>query len=153
MIEKSIPIETRLPLKLAGKLSEEFPLKILVAEDNPFNKLFIDKLFEKFGYDDSHYAENGIEVLKKLEHEDIDIILMDIQMPEMDGMQATKRIIEKYGDQRPFIIALTADATDASKDEYLGAGMDGFLSKPFKQEALRDILIEHSKKLREKELV
>ena len=137
----------------SGKLAEQYPLKILVAEDNPFNKLFIDKLFEKFGYTDSHHAENGLEVLKKLEHEDIDIILMDIQMPEMDGMQATQRIIEKYGDKRPIIIALTADANESSKHEYLNAGMDGFLSKPFKQEALQEILIENSKKIQEKQLV
>ncbi|MBT8327950.1 MAG: response regulator [Bacteroidia bacterium] len=143
---KEVPVST-------GKLADEYPLKILVAEDNPFNKLFIDKLFEKFGYNDSHHAENGLEVLKKLEHEEIDIILMDIQMPEMDGLQATQRIIEKYGDKRPVIIALTADANESSKHEYLNAGMDGFLSKPFKQEALQEILIENSKLIQAKELV
>jgi signal transduction histidine kinase/ActR/RegA family two-component response regulator len=131
----------------SGKFAEQYPLRILVAEDNPFNKMFIDKLFEKFGYVNAHYAENGIEVLKKLEHETIDVILMDIQMPEMDGLQATERIIEKYGDNRPSIIALTADATESSKDHYLNAGMDGFLSKPFKQEALQQILIEQSEKI------
>ncbi|MDB4107196.1 ATP-binding protein [Bacteroidia bacterium] len=142
-----------MPLTPTGKFADEYPLKILVAEDNPFNKLFIDKLFEKFGYNNAHHAENGIEVLKKLELEDIDIILMDIQMPEMDGMEATQRIIQKYGDSRPLIIALTADATEASKHEYLDAGMDGFLSKPFKQEALQEILKENSKKVRSRELV
>jgi PleD family two-component response regulator len=96
-----------------GKFADKYPMRILVGEDNPFNKMFIDKLFEKFGYTDSHHAENGIEVLKKLENEEIDLILMDIQMPEMDG----------------------------------------FLSKPFKQEALKEILIENSKKIREKQLV
>jgi signal transduction histidine kinase/tetratricopeptide (TPR) repeat protein/ActR/RegA family two-component response regulator len=143
---KSIPVSN-------GKFADEHPLRILVAEDNPFNKLFIDKLFEKFGYTDSHHAENGIEVLKKLEHEVIDLILMDIQMPEMDGMQATQRIIEKYGENRPIIIALTADASEGSKHEYLDAGMDGFLSKPFKQEALQELLVEFSDKIRNKELV
>lgn len=132
----------------SGTFAEQYPMRILVAEDNPFNKMFIDKLFEKFGYTNSHHAENGIEVLKKLEHEEIDVILMDIQMPEMDGMQATKRIIEKYGDDRPLIIALTADATEASKGYYLDAGMDGFLSKPFKQESLQEILMENSKKIK-----
>jgi CheY-like chemotaxis protein len=131
----------------SGKFAELYPLRILVAEDNPFNKMFIDKLFEKFGYTDAHYAENGIEVLKKLEHETIDVILMDIQMPEMDGMEATKRIIKKYGTKRPAIIALTADATASSKSNYLDAGMDGFLSKPFKQEALQEILIAQSSKI------
>jgi signal transduction histidine kinase/CheY-like chemotaxis protein len=131
----------------SGKFAELYPLRILVAEDNPFNKMFIDKLFEKFGYVDAHYAENGIEVLKKLEVETIDVILMDIQMPEMDGLEATKCIIKKYGDKRPAIIALTADATASSKSNYLDVGMDGFLSKPFRQEALQEILIAQSSKI------
>jgi signal transduction histidine kinase/tetratricopeptide (TPR) repeat protein/ActR/RegA family two-component response regulator len=130
-----------------GKFSEKYPLKILVAEDNPFNKLFIDKLFEKFGYTDALHAENGIEVLKRLDQHEVDLILMDIQMPEMDGIQATQRIIEKYGEKRPIIIALTADANEGNKQEYLDLGMDGFLSKPFKAEALQQILKENSEKL------
>jgi signal transduction histidine kinase/CheY-like chemotaxis protein len=150
---KAEEIEIKELIATTGKFADKHPMRILVAEDNPFNKMFIDKLFEKFGYTNSHHAENGIEVLKKLEHEEIDLILMDIQMPEMDGIQATQRIIEKYGDNRPLIIALTADATEGSQHEYLEAGMDGFLSKPFKQEALKEILIENSKKIQEKQLV
>jgi CheY-like chemotaxis protein len=122
-------------------------LRIIVAEDNPFNKLFIDKLFEKFGYKSYHHAENGYDVLKILNDNEIDLILMDIQMPEMDGLEATRKIIEKYGDKRPSIIALTADASESSRDDYLKAGMDGFLSKPFKAEALEDILKEFNSKL------
>lgn len=146
---RKVPIEandprTKLP---QGKFSEMYPLKIMVAEDNPFNKLFIDKLFEKFGYNDSIHAENGVEVLQKLEGEDVDIILMDIQMPEMDGIQATKRIIDQYGDDRPYIIALTADANEGNKQEYLSYGMDGFLSKPFRAEDLQAILKEYSIKM------
>ena len=129
------------------KISENYPLKILLAEDNPFNKLFIDKLFEKFGYTDYHHAENGLEVLEHLKNNKVDLILMDIQMPEMDGLEATAKIIETYADERPAIIALTADANDSSKDEYLNAGMDGFLSKPFKAEDLQRLLIEQSKKI------
>ena len=132
-----------------GKFSEMYPLKIMVAEDNPFNKLFIDKLFEKFGYSNYVHAENGTEVLSKLKEHPVDIILMDIQMPEMDGIQATKRIIDLYGEDRPYIIALTADANEGNKQEYLSYGMDGFLSKPFKAEALQDILKEYSKKLKD----
>ena len=135
--------------------SEEFPpLRIIVAEDNPFNKLFIDKLFEKFGYTTYFHAENGFEVLKILDDNEIDLILMDIQMPEMDGMEATKKIIEKYAEKRPAIIALTADATESSRDEYLNAGMDGFLSKPFKAEALEEILKDFGKRVQaKKELI
>ncbi len=150
--KKEIPIShredgTEVPIK-QDKIAEGYPLKILLAEDNPFNKLFIDKLFEKFGYTDYLHAENGLEVLEILEKNKVDIILMDIQMPEMDGLEATAKIIEKYGDQRPVIIALTADANDSSKDQYLNAGMDGFLSKPFKAEDLQKLLVSQSKKIK-----
>lgn len=136
-----------------AKFNTKHPLKILLAEDNPFNKLFIDKLFEKFGYTDYLHAENGYQVLDLLENNKVDLILMDIQMPEMDGLEANKKIIEKYGDERPVIIALTADANDSSKSQYLEAGMHGFLSKPFKSEALQELLQEYSEKLHGTELV
>lgn len=128
-------------------------LRILLAEDNPFNKLFIDKLFEKFGYTDYLHAENGLEVLDLLDKNEVDLILMDIQMPEMDGLEATKKIIEKYQEERPVIIALTADANDSSKNQYLDAGMDGFLSKPFKAEDLKSLLADYSQKLNKTSLV
>lgn len=130
-------------------IANEHPLNILLAEDNPFNKLLVDKLLEKFGYEHYLHAENGMEVLSLLKKNDVDLILMDIQMPEMDGMEATKRIIESYGNKRPVIIALTADANEGSKNEYLSAGMDGFLSKPFKAEELRNILVEQSLAIKE----
>ncbi|MEY2923825.1 MAG: hypothetical protein RLZZ337_365 [Bacteroidota bacterium] len=137
----------------SDKLAETHPMRILIAEDNPFNKLYLDKLFEKFGYTDSLHAENGLEVLKILEEAEVDLILMDIQMPEMDGLQATRKIIEKYEDKRPLIIALTADANEGSQQQYLDAGMDGFLSKPFKAEALQAILIEKHKEIKVEHLV
>jgi signal transduction histidine kinase/CheY-like chemotaxis protein len=136
--------EAKSPVKKSDKPADS-PLRIMVAEDNPFNKLFIEKLFEKFGYTDFLHAENGLEVLKLLNDEQVDVILMDIQMPEMDGKQATKKIIELYGEERPKIIALTADASEVGKQEYLDMGMDGFLSKPFKAEELKEILSDLEK--------
>ena len=88
-----------------------------------------------------------------MEEEQVDLILMDIQMPEMDGLEATQKIIETYGDKRPIIIALTADANEGSQKQYLDAGMDGFLSKPFKAESLQAILVEKYKEIRSKELI
>ena len=117
------------PLNVEEKINEKFPLNILVAEDNMFNKMLIEKLLTKFGYDQFLHAENGIEVLDLMEKNPVDIILMDIQMPEKDGLTTTKEIIEIYGNQRPPIIALTADATDTSKEFYMSAGMDDFLGK------------------------
>lgn len=127
------------------RIADEYPMNILLAEDNPFNKMVVEKFFERFGYDDFLHAENGNEVLDLLKKHHVDLILMDIQMPEKDGLTTTKEIIALYGDERPPIIALTADANESSKDEYLSQGMDGFLSKPFKAEDLQQILIKFGK--------
>lgn len=136
------------PLDVESAINEKYPLKILVAEDNMFNKMFIEKLLSKFGYGDFLHAENGIEVLTLMEQNPVDIILMDIQMPEKDGLTTTKEIIEKYGNNRPPIIALTADANESSKDFYMNAGMDDFLSKPFKSEDLFHLLSSYGAKIK-----
>ncbi len=136
------------PLNVEEKISGKFPLNILVAEDNMFNKMFIEKLLSKFGYDDFLHAENGIEVLEIMENNEVDIILMDIQMPEKDGLTTTKEIIEKYGNQRPPIVALTADANESSKEFYMNAGMDDFLSKPYKAEDLHILLSNYGAKIK-----
>ena len=136
------------PLNVEGKISDTYPLKILVAEDNMFNKMFIEQLLSKFGYDDFLHAENGIEVLEFMENEPVDLILMDIQMPEKDGLSTTKDIIEKYGNKRPPIIALTADANESSKYFYMNAGMDDFLSKPFKSEDIQILLTSYGAKIK-----
>jgi CheY-like chemotaxis protein len=139
-------VDRKVPLA-QGTISELYPLKIMVAEDNPFNKLFIEKLFEKFGYNSFIHAINGVEVMQFLEHNEVDIILMDIQMPEKDGLQTTREIIEKYGKNRPYIIALTADANESSQERYIKEGMDGFLSKPFKPEELHGLLESFGQKV------
>jgi len=128
-------------------ISDKYPLNILVAEDNPFNKMLVEKLLDKFGYSSFHHAENGNEVLEILESNEIDLILMDIQMPEKDGLTTTKEIIKKYGNNRPPIIALTADANESSKEIYLSSGMDDFLSKPFKPEDLHSLLTRYGAKI------
>lgn len=148
--DSEIPVNSKVERKVPlaqGTISELYPLKIMVAEDNPFNKLFIEKLFEKFGYNSFIHAINGVEVMQFLEHNEVDIILMDIQMPEKDGLQTTREIIEKYGKNRPYIIALTADANESSQDRYIKEGMDGFLSKPFKPEELHNILESFGQKV------
>lgn len=137
------------PLNVEEKINEKFPLKILVAEDNMFNKMLIEKLLNKFGYEDFLHAENGVEVLQLMEKNKVDIILMDIQMPEKDGLTTTKEIIEKYGNDRPPIIALTADANESSKDFYMNSGMDDFLGKPYKAEDLHILLSNYGAKINE----
>ncbi len=137
------------PLNVEEKINEKFPLNILVAEDNMFNKMLIEKLLNKFGYDQFLHAENGVEVLDLMENNPVDIILMDIQMPEKDGLTTTKEIIEKYGNERPPIIALTADATESSKEFYMSSGMDDFLGKPYKAEDLHILLSSYGAKINE----
>ncbi|MCB9261395.1 MAG: response regulator [Flavobacteriales bacterium] len=129
------------------EISSKYPMKILVAEDNMFNKMLIEKLLAKFGYGDFLHAENGVVVMDLMQKNHVDLILMDIQMPEKDGLTTTKEIIEKYGDNRPPIVALTADANDSSRDYYMNAGMDDFLGKPYKAEDLRKLLMNYGAKL------
>ncbi|MEO1208177.1 MAG: response regulator [Cyanobacteria bacterium J06638_20] len=110
-------------------------LRILVAEDNPINQKVVLKLLERLGHQ-ADVANNGWEVLDVLRNQPYDVVLMDVQMPEMDGITATQKIYEEWGDQRPYIIAVTANAMRGDRDECLQAGMDHYLSKPIRLEQL-----------------
>ena len=113
------------------KLAEEIPLNILLAEDNPVNQKVALFLLNKLGYNADAVA-NGKLVLESLMNKSYDLIFMDIQMPELDGLATTKRIIEIYGNRRPMITALTADATTEGRERCYEAGMDYYITKPFK---------------------
>lgn len=98
------------------------------------------KMLEKLGYR-ADLAANGLEVLEALDRQRYDLILMDVSMPEMDGLQASREILRRYlTELRPCILAMTANATVADRDECLEAGMDGFLSKPVKPEELAEAI-------------
>lgn len=114
------------------------PLRILLAEDNEVNQRVALKMLEKIGYQ-ADVAANGTEVLQALERQDFDLILMDIQMPEMDGLETSKKIRKKWPNG-PKIIALTAYALEGDRDECLDAGMDDFISKPVRLEELQSKL-------------
>lgn len=86
-------------------------------------------MFQQLGYT-IQIAANGYEVIEILNRMKIDIIFMDIQMPEMDGIEATRQIIAQWGDQKPMIIAMTANGLQSDKEKYLAAGMDDYISKP-----------------------
>ena len=112
-------------------------LEILLAEDNPINQKLAVRLLEKMGHRVSVVGD-GLEVLVALGVEDFDLILMDVQMPDLDGLETTRRIREqerKHGGHMP-IIALTANALDGDRDKCLEAGMDGYVSKPIKIDVL-----------------
>lgn len=112
---------------------EEAPkaLKVLLAEDNPVNQMLAEALLKRQGHRVS-VAQNGAEAVRKFRDEQFDLILMDVQMPEMDGLEATRRIreMERQNGSRIHIIAMTAFDQEADRQRCLEAGMDGFLSKP-----------------------
>jgi len=116
----------------------QFPLRILIAEDNPINQKLIQRVLNKLGYEPD-LAENGVEVLEKMEEQPYDVILMDIQMPEIDGLEATTAIRARAWHQ-PFIIAMTANAMSEDKEICLRAGMDEYIAKPMKLQDLVDML-------------
>ena len=116
-------------------LVEQLPLKILVAEDNTVNQKLALLLLERIGYR-ADIAANGIEAIEALKRQDYDVILMDVNMPEMDGITATQKICQHWKTQRPHIIAVTANAMQGDREECLQAGMDGYISKPIRLEEL-----------------
>jgi CheY-like chemotaxis protein len=121
-------------------LALSHPLRILLAEDNPVNQKVARRMLEKLGYD-TQLAGNGLEAVAASIAAPIDVILMDVQMPEMDGIAATRRIHETMSRaSRPYIIALTANAMTEDRDACLAAGMDAFLSKPMQIAQLREAL-------------
>ena len=116
-------------------------LSILLAEDNLVNQIVTQKMLNKLGYR-ADVAANGIAVLQALERQHYDVVLMDVQMPEMDGLEATQAIRQRWPDrERPVIIAMTASALKGDRDMCLAAGMDGYVSKPVKIEMLRAALV------------
>ncbi|MBK7828040.1 MAG: response regulator [Nannocystis sp.] len=116
-------------------MGERLPLRILAVEDNATNQKLILLMLERLGYRaDSAY--HGLEALEALARHTYDVVLMDVQMPEMDGLEATRRIRQQPGSQ-PRIIAMTANAMDSDRQACLAAGMDDYVSKPIQVRELR----------------
>jgi CheY-like chemotaxis protein/HPt (histidine-containing phosphotransfer) domain-containing protein len=118
------------------------PLRILVAEDNAVNQKVALSLLARIGYR-ADVAANGQEAIDALQRQPYDVVLMDGQMPEMDGVEATRLIrSELPAGQQPRIIAMTADALQGDRERYLAAGMDEYISKPIRLEDLVRVLIQ-----------
>src|SRR4029078_9653449 len=116
------------------------PLRILLAEDNVVNQKLATRLLERMGYR-IDVVSNGLEGGGSCARQRYDVVLMDIQMPELDGLEATRRIIasNSTGD-RPTIIAMTANAMDGDREMCLAAGMDDYVSKPIRVGELAEAL-------------
>jgi CheY-like chemotaxis protein len=111
-------------------------LKILVAEDNPVNQKLVLRLLERHGYA-ADVVENGLQAVAAVEAADYDLVLMDLQMPELDGLEATRRILaNRPGGTAPRIAALTANAMPEDRAMCIAAGMHDYLSKPIRPDEL-----------------
>jgi signal transduction histidine kinase/CheY-like chemotaxis protein len=115
------------------------PMNILLAEDNRINQKVVLLMLARLGYK-ADFAVNGVQVLEAVDKKHYDMVLMDIQMPEMDGMEATRLLQEKLGAKCPFIVALTAEALEGDRQRFLSAGFNGYLSKPLSPEGLQQML-------------
>jgi len=116
-------------------------ISLLLVEDNVLNQKLIFLTLSKYGFR-IDVANNGKEALDKLENKSYDIILMDLMMPVMDGLQATRNIREreKESGSKNVIVGLTANTYDADRDKCLNEGMDEYMAKPFDMEVFKDII-------------
>jgi CheY-like chemotaxis protein len=123
-----------------ASMSQRIPLRILVAEDNVVNQKLALRMLERFGYRPDIVA-NGLETLNALRQWRYDLVFMDVQMPEMDGLAATRKIRTEFPfDKQPHIIAMTANAMQGDREACLEAGMDDYISKPIQVKELQTAL-------------
>ena len=120
-------------------MAARHPLRILLAEDNVVNQKLALRLLQQMGYR-ADLASNGIEAVESVQRQTYDVILMDVQMPEMDGLDASRRIVATWPDSRPRIVAMTANAMQGDREMCLAAGMDDYVTKPIRIDELVNAL-------------
>jgi GAF domain-containing protein/CheY-like chemotaxis protein len=126
--------------KMDAQMATRHPLRILLAEDNVVNQKLALRLLQQMGYR-ADLASNGIEAVESVARQTYDVVLMDVQMPEMDGLEASRRIVAS-GTERPRIIAMTANAMQGDREMCLAAGMDDYVTKPIRVDALVEALMQ-----------
>ena len=124
--------------KVDPQLAERRPLRILLVEDNVVNQKLALRLLQQMGYR-ADVASNGLEAIESIERQIYDVALMDVQMPEMDGLEATRRIVARWG-ERPRIVAMTANAMQGDREMCIAAGMDDYITKPIRVDELTGAL-------------
>ena len=115
---------------LTTSFAEDYPLNILIAEDDFVNQKLIERILYKLGYQ-TDIVSDGIQVLYSLKKKDYNVILMDVRMPEMDGLETTQ-VIRKLAIEQPYIIAMTANAMSQDRDECMQIGMNDYIAKPMR---------------------
>jgi CheY-like chemotaxis protein len=121
-------------------LARRHPLRILLAEDNTVNQKLAVRLLKQMGYR-TDVVGNGLEAIDALERQTYDVILMDVQMPEMDGLDASRQINKRWSrTERPWIVAMTANAMQGDREMCLAAGMDDYITKPIRVDELAGAL-------------
>ncbi|HYW88368.1 MAG TPA: ATP-binding protein, partial [Chloroflexota bacterium] len=129
---------------------QRHPLSILLAEDNVVNQKLALRLLSRMGYR-ADVVSDGQQVIESIARQPYDVVLMDVQMPEMDGLEATRRIVERWpGGKRPRIIAMTANAMVDDRAACTAAGMDGYLSKPIRVDQLAQALAATPRRILER---
>ena len=128
------------------QMAARHPLRILLAEDNLVNQKLALRLLSQMGYS-ADVVVNGQQALQRIEQQPYDVVLMDVQMPEMDGLEASRRITSKWNaSERPRIVAMTANAMQGDREECLAAGMDDYVTKPIRVDALVQALLAASER-------
>ena len=121
--------------QLSPEFANQFPMRILVAEDNVINQKLTLRALAKLGYHDVEVAEDGQDTVAKIGEHEFDLIFMDVQMPRLDGLEAT-RLIRRKPIKQPVIISMTANAMQEDRDICIAAGMDDYIAKPIKLDEL-----------------
>lgn len=120
-------------------MGQKSPLRILLAEDHPVNQKLALLMLDRLGYR-ADVVGNGLEVLEAIQRQSYDVVLLDVQMPEMDGLEAAQRICQQWQANRPRLIAITANAMAGDREACLNAGMDDYISKPMRLQELAQAL-------------
>jgi CheY-like chemotaxis protein len=136
--DKSLAMEQNITKKFDVNFANDYPLRILLTEDNPVNMKLAEKVLSKLGYT-IDTAWNGLEALEAVKRSPYDLIFMDVQMPQMDGLEATQKI-RLLPIAQPRIVAMTANAMQGDREQCLQAGMDDYISKPIKLDILVKVI-------------
>jgi len=138
----AVTVAQKRDVRIEVNLGERLPMSILLAEDNPVNQRVGQHLLNQMGYR-ADIVSNGLEAIAALRNRNYDVILMDVQMPGMDGLEATRRIRQEWVDSGPRIIAMTANAMRDDREKCLTAGMDDYVAKPVHFLQLQAVLERH----------